>query len=114
MKLSYWFALVGLTVGLGCLQVAQRNAIVLKAYAVGQRIEQAHGQETRVGWLTARVIGLSSPGQLVEEADARRLTLVAWSPLMPASSRDNLPVSPVMRVASGQTDGAPSADETAD
>jgi len=53
-----------------------------------------------VGWLTARVIGLSSPGQLVEEADARRLTLVAWSPLMPASAQEGSPASPAMRVAS--------------
>ncbi len=104
MKLSHWFWLVGLTVGLGCLQVAQRNAIFLTAYAIGHRIKQAHGQETRVGWLSARVTGLSAPGHLCEEAGARRLNLVAWSPLTQASPQGSLRTLPVTRVASIQDD----------
>ena len=114
MTLSRWFWLVGLMVGLGCLQVAQRNAIFLKGYAIAHRLEQAHGQQTRMGWLSARVTGLSSPEHLFKEADARRLNLVAWSPLTPTPRPNGLAASSAMRVASIHDDDAPVSEDTAD
>ena len=113
MKLSHWFWLIGLTAGLGCLQVAQRNALFLKAYDVGHRIEQAHEEETRLGWLSVRVTGLHSPGRLSEQAAVRRLNLVAWSPLA-SESAQAMPTVSVARVASAPVDDAPPADDTAD
>jgi len=81
-------ALVGLLVGLGCLQVAQRNAIFLKSYAVGERTHHVHTQETQVAWLSTQVTGLASPMRLAEIAEERRLKLVAWSTLSPPLQRD--------------------------
>ena len=83
MPLSRWMALIGVLVGLGCLQVAQRNAIFLKSYAVGERTHLVHTQETQVAWLGTQVTGLASPMRLAEIAEGRRLKLVAWSRLSP-------------------------------
>ena len=86
MRLSRWMMLIGALVGLGCLQVAQRTAIVLKSYAVGERLAHLHAQENEVAWLDAHVTGLGSPARLAEVAEERRLKLVAWSRLSPVPS----------------------------
>lgn len=83
MKLAHWLILIGLLVGIGCLQVAQRNALFFKGYAVGERMSRLHTQETEVAWLSAEVEGLTSPTHLAQVAQERRLKLVAWSPLAP-------------------------------
>ena len=79
MRLSYWLGLVALVTGIGCLQVSQRTAIVLSGYAVGDRMQRVHAQETDVSWLNANVIGLASPARLAQVAQEKHLTLVAWS-----------------------------------
>ena len=86
MSISRWFALTAVVVGLGCLQVAQRNAILLKGYAIGTRMSDLHAQETDLSWLSADVVGLSSPAHLARVAQERRLTFVAWSRLAHDSS----------------------------
>ncbi len=78
MNLTRWLVAIALLVGLGCLQVAQRNAIVLKGYALGQRTSELHAQETAVAWLGAEVNGLQSPAHLARVAQQRRLKFVAW------------------------------------
>ena len=75
--------LVSLVVGLGVAQVAQRNAVFLTGYALGERTSRVHTQETDVSWLNAHVVGLSSPAHLSQVAQERRLKLVAWTPLTP-------------------------------
>ena len=77
MRLTRWMTLIGLIVGLGCLQVTQRNAIVLKGYAVGERMSRLHDQEADVSWLNMQVVGLTSPAHLSRIAKERRLNLVA-------------------------------------
>jgi len=84
MKLSSWAALIGLLVGLGCLQVTARNTMVLKGYAVGQRSDQLHDQETDLAWLRADVQSLRSPARLASIAEERQLKLVARETLSPA------------------------------
>ena len=86
MRLSHWAALIGVVVGLGCLQVAQRNAVVLKGYAVGERMARVHHDETDALWLNAQVVELASPTHLSQVARERRLKFVAWSTLSPAPS----------------------------
>jgi len=86
MTLSRWLLLIGIVAGLGCLKVAERNAVVLAAYAVGERTSRAHTQDTDVSWLRARVTELSSPAQLAQAAHDRQLKLVAWSMLPPIIS----------------------------
>ena len=81
MRLSGWITLVAVMVGLGCLQVSQRNALFLKGYEVGERMSRVHAQDTDVSWLRARVGGLTSPTRLARVAQERRLQLVAWSTL---------------------------------
>lgn len=81
MPLLRWFLLIGVVVGLGLLQVAQRNAIFLQGYAVGERMVKAHRESTDVSWLKARLDSLSSPAHLSEAAEKHRLKLVAWSVL---------------------------------
>ena len=85
MPLRLWFVLIGVVVGLGCLQVAQHNAVFMKGYAVGERTRHLHAQQTDVSWLNVQVAGLSSPAHLAQVARDRRLNLVAWSTL--ASNR---------------------------
>ena len=90
MRLAHWCALIALLAGLGCLQVGQRNAIILQSYAVGERMQQVHHQETDVSWLSARVTGLASPTRLAEVGQERGLKLVArtmFQPQTPLSRR---------------------------
>lgn len=77
---------IGIVVGLGCFQVAQRNAILVKSYTVGQRMDHLHAKRNEVAWLHAQVTGLSSPTHLAKIAEERRLKLVAWSRLPPTPS----------------------------
>ena len=86
MRLSRWLLLVGVVVGLGCLQVMQRTALLLRGYAVGERLRRVHTEETTVAWLSAEVDGLASPGRLAQASKDQRLTLAAWLPLSPTSS----------------------------
>ena len=86
MRLTHWFLLIGAVVGLGCLQVAQRNAVFMKGYAVGERIHRLHTQQTDVSWLHVQVEELSSPTHLSQVAKERQLKLVAWSMLSPTPS----------------------------
>lgn len=81
MPLSRWMVLIASVVALGCLQVAQHNAMFLQGYAVGERTEHLHAQQTSLAWLDARVTGLASPAQLAQTAQERHLTLIAWSTL---------------------------------
>ena len=81
MPLSRWMSLIAVLVGIGCLEVAQRNAIVLSGYAVGSQAERLHAQQTEVAWLSSKVTGLSSPSHLAQVARERQLKLVAWSTL---------------------------------
>jgi hypothetical protein len=79
MPVTRWMALIGVVVGIGFAQVAQRNAVYLNSYRLGERLRQQHAQETEIGWLRAQVIGLTSPAGLARAADTRQLKLVAWS-----------------------------------
>lgn len=87
MRLSRWLALIALFVGTGILQVSQRNAIVLKAYAVGEGMDQVHAKEAAVSWLDVEVTGLASPARLAQVARERRLKLVARPTLASGPSR---------------------------
>lgn len=78
MRLSRWMLLIGILVGVGCLQVAQHNALFLRSYAVGERIRRVQAQENETSWLQAQVIGLSSPTHLAKVGADRQLKLVAW------------------------------------
>ena len=95
MRLSRWFLVMACVVGLGCLQVAQRTAIVIKGYALGERMHRVHTQETDASLETMEVVGLSSPAHLSQVARERRMNLVAWRPLRgePAAA------APLVRVA---------------
>lgn len=86
MRLSRWMLVIGIMVGLGCLQVAQRNAILLKSYGVGERMNRIHARQTELAWLQAHVTELSSPTHLAQMAQERRLKLVAWWRLPPTPS----------------------------
>ena len=117
MRLSRWFALIGLLVGVGCLQVAQRNAIFLSGYAVGERMASVHTQQNDVSWLNAQVVGLASPTHLAEVAQDRGLKLVAWSMLPRGSSftDERPPAGPsLVHVASIDPAQAPAGDEESD
>ena len=96
MRLSRWVALLAVLVGLGCLQVSQRNAIVLKGYALGERMQRIQTRTTDVAWLNANVIGLTSPTTLAELAQERKLKLVAWSLLAPAHVQGTPELAPAL------------------
>jgi hypothetical protein len=81
MRLSRWGVLLGCVVGLGCLQVAQRTAIVMKGYALGERVHGVHTQQTDMLLKTVEVTGLSSPRHLSGVVRERRMNLVAWAAL---------------------------------
>lgn len=100
MALGRWLLLIGTVVGLGCLQVAQRNALMVTGYAVGEGRAQVHAKQTEVSWAGARVAGLSSPVHLAEVAQERRLKLVAWSTLS-AWDRVGLTDAMLQRAADG-------------
>ncbi len=77
MRLSRWVTLIAILVGLGCLQVSQRNAIFLKGYALGERTGHLHTQETDLSWLHASVVGLESPTHLARVAGNRGMKFEA-------------------------------------
>ena len=87
MKLSRWLIVISGTVAVGMLQVAQHHMLYLKGYALGDRVEQAHKQQTEVSWLETRVVRLSSPDRLSSTAQDRHLNLVAWSILTPGQAQ---------------------------
>lgn len=86
MTLPRGMMLIGVVVGIGCLQVAQRNALVLKGYVVGERLQKVHAQERDIAWLDADVTGLVSPSHLARVARERELKLVARLRFPPAGS----------------------------
>ena len=81
MRMRRWCGLIAGMVILGCLQVAQRNALYFQGYAVGEQLQQLHTQETSLAWMQTHVVGLVSPTRLARVAQERRLNLVAWSAL---------------------------------
>ena len=114
MSTSRWFTLIAMVVGLGCLQVAQRNAILLKGYAVGARMENVHTQETDLSWVNAHVVGLSSPTHLAQVVQERRLTFVAWSRLAHEPSLAGSGSLSFMQMAADDPRAHASGDDTAD
>lgn len=111
MKLAHWFLLIGLLMVVGLLQVTQRNAVLLKGYALGDRVRQLHAQETQLSWLRAQVIGLSSPAHLAEVAQERRLKLVAWSTFSPGPTRAAVPGAGSLVHLAATTPSDASADD---
>ncbi|MDP3722242.1 MAG: hypothetical protein Q8R91_01930 [Candidatus Omnitrophota bacterium] len=81
MSLPRWLTLIAVLVGVGCLQVAVRNAVILRGYAVGERLQRLHRQEGDLSWLTTKVAGLSSPASLARVAREHHPNLVAWRTL---------------------------------
>jgi hypothetical protein len=79
MRLGHWFALIGLIAAVGMAQVAQRTAIYLKGYEIGERLAKMHEINNDTRWLETQVMGLKAPGHLVHVMKSRRLELVAWS-----------------------------------
>ena len=86
MPLRRWFLLIGAVVVLGCLQVAQRTGVVMKGYAVGERMRTLHARETDVAWSSLQITELSSPNRLAKVARERDLKLVAWSTIADAKA----------------------------
>ena len=113
MRLTHWMMLIGLIVGLGCLQVTQRNAIVLKGYAVGERLSRIHRQEADVSWLNMQVVGLVSPTHLSQVAKAPRLNFVARMTL-PSQSPNGASPRPLARLAAVNPQEPSSPDDTSD
>ncbi|MBI4342377.1 MAG: hypothetical protein HY599_03310 [Candidatus Omnitrophica bacterium] len=110
MRVRQWFLLIGFIVALGCLQVAQRTAVVMKGYAVGERMHQLHARQTDVSWLNVQIAGLSSPARLAQVVKDRQLKLVAWSTLSPAH-----PAAASTRpgtMTAGSARSGPAADRT--
>jgi hypothetical protein len=112
MRLTQWLLLIGIVTGLGCLQVAQRNALFLKGYAVGERVQRVHAKETDVSWLSARVVEMTSPVRLADIAQERRLKLVARA-MMPAGQGGPTAAAEGQPVI-GQRTILVAADDTAD
>jgi len=102
MRLSRWLGCVGVLVAIGCLQVAQRTAILLQGYRLGTQVSQLHTQGADVSWLSAHVAELSSPSHLAEVVRERGMKFVAWSTVDAASSSD----AELVRVAAAQDDTA--------
>jgi len=112
MRLAQWMSLIGIVTGLGCLQVAQRNALFLKGYAVGEYRQRVHAKETDVSWQNARVVEMTSPVRLADIAEERRLKLVARAMMTAGQGGMTFALE-------GQPDGGPhaiqvAADDTAD
>ena len=112
MRLTHWMMLIGQLVGLGCLQVAQRNAIILKGYAVGERLTRIHRQEAEVSWLNMQVIGLTSPTHLSKITKERQLNFVARMTL--PSETATAAARPALRLASVNPEQESSSDDTSD
>lgn len=108
MRLSRWVFLIGTVVGLGCLQVAQRTAAFMRGYALGDRLERLQAQQTDVSRLRVEVVRLSSPVQLADVAETRRLKLVAWSRMdgapVPARSPNDAHPEPALTAVASMTD----------
>jgi hypothetical protein len=100
MRLSRWFLGLACVVGLGCLQVAQRTAIVRKGYALGERMNRVHAQRTDVSLETMQVAGLLSPAHLSQVAREQRMNLAAWWALRAEPST----ATPLVHVASVQSE----------
>ena len=83
MRMSQWMLAIGIVVGIGCLRVTQRTALVMKSYAVGERSVRLHARDNEIAWLQTRVARMSSPVRLAQVAEERRMDLVAWSRLLP-------------------------------
>ena len=94
MRLSSWAVLIGLLVVLGCLEVTARNAVVLKGYAVGERADRLHDQETDLAWLRADVESLRAPARLASIAQERQLKLVARATLSSAGRSSSRAAAP--------------------
>lgn len=77
MSIKKWAIAIGCVVGLGCLQVAQRNALLLQGYALGHRVEQMHEDQVVLHWLQADVTRLGSPSALADAAQMRKWKFVA-------------------------------------
>ena len=105
MRFSYWMMLIAVVVGVGWLQVSQRNALFLKGYAVGERLQRVHVQETDLSWLHAKVVGLTSPTRLAEVAQHRQLNFVAWSRLAPLPPLMSARPSPLLHTRGTPQDG---------
>lgn len=107
MRMRHWLILIGLVMGVGWLQVAQRNALVMKGYAVGERLHRLQEQETDISRLDADVASLTSPAALARAANERRLTLVAWSTVdsaQPPDAQGARSDGAVIRIASDARD----------
>ena len=81
MRYTRWLLVIAGVTGFGCLQVAQRTAIVLKGYALGERMDRVHTQRTTMSLERVEVEGLSSPAHLAQVARDQRMNFVAWSPV---------------------------------
>jgi hypothetical protein len=79
MRAGHWFALIGLITAVGMAQVAQRTAIYLKGYEIGEQLAKMHELNNDTRWLETEVTGLKAPGHLAHVMKSRRLELVAWS-----------------------------------
>ena len=77
MRYARWLLVIAGVAGFGCLQVAQRTAILLKGYALGERMERVHSQQTAVSLETMKVEELSSPAHLAQVAQDERMNFVA-------------------------------------
>lgn len=85
MRYTRWLLVIAGVAGFGCLQVAQRTAIVLKGYALGERLDRVHTQLTTMSLEQVEVEGLSSPAHLAQVARDQRMNFVAWSPVRVAA-----------------------------
>jgi hypothetical protein len=112
MRLAQWMGLIGVVTGLGCLQVAQRNALFLKGYAVGEYRQRVHAKETNVSWLNARVVEMASPVRLADVAQERRLKLVARA--MMTVGQGGVASTPERQSVDGSGMIQVAADDTAD
>lgn len=81
MSYTRWLLVIAGVTGFGCLQVAQRTAIVLKGYALSERMDRIHTQQTTMALERMDVEGLSSPAHLAQVARDQRMNFVAWSAL---------------------------------
>ena len=102
--------LLGCAVGIGMLMTAQRMAVFMEGYLVGQRMRQAHEQEVALGWIDNTVTGSSSPTALARQERDRQWNFVAWSSL------DDVPLQPLPVSASSEheTEHVAMASDTAD
>ena len=113
MSLARWLMGIALIVGLGMLLTAQRMAVFMEGAIVGKRMEQLHEQQVRVGWLQQQVVGSASPSSLAQQAQQRRMNLVAWSSL-PERSAPTAPSPKLVTTAAADPDQLAIGDNTSD